>query len=170
MRLEFYQPIINLPGPHWTSTSQQRLRLASIHRCMRLSAPLTSFLVQAFVLTRGTTHYRTEDRGQTWRSFEMPLPPSSIARPLSFHSDSSKYGYIIYQGTKCEHEGGWSSICHDEVCPAFSFKCRVFLTTAHRRTIPRRRSQINRNRSYLRPRSAPLPIVQRISNMMRTLI
>ncbi|KAF8489994.1 Oligoxyloglucan reducing end-specific cellobiohydrolase [Russula emetica] len=68
----------------------------------------------AFVLTRGTTHYRTEDRGQTWRSFEMPLPPSSIARPLSFHSDSSKYGYIIYQGTKCEREGGWSSICHDE--------------------------------------------------------
>ena len=88
---------------------------------MRLSVALTPLLAQAFVLTRGTTHYRTEDRGQTWRSFEMPLPPSSIARPLSFHSDPSKYGYIIYQGTKCEREGGWSSICHDEVCPICSF-------------------------------------------------
>ncbi|KAH8981343.1 Oligoxyloglucan reducing end-specific cellobiohydrolase [Lactarius akahatsu] len=68
----------------------------------------------AFVLTQGTTHYRTEDRGQSWRSFEVPIPPSYVARPLSFHSDSSKYGYIIYQGTKCEREGGWSSMCHDE--------------------------------------------------------
>ncbi|KAI0262354.1 Oligoxyloglucan reducing end-specific cellobiohydrolase [Gloeopeniophorella convolvens] len=68
----------------------------------------------AFVLTRGTTHYRTEDRGQTWRPFEMPIPPSYVARPLAFHSDPAKYGYILYQGTKCEREGGWSSICHDE--------------------------------------------------------
>ncbi|KAI9439495.1 Oligoxyloglucan reducing end-specific cellobiohydrolase, partial [Lactarius psammicola] len=68
----------------------------------------------AFVLTKGTTHYRTEDRGQSWRSFEMPVPPSYVARPLSFHSDPSKYGYVIYQGTKCTRESGWSSICHDE--------------------------------------------------------
>ncbi len=95
---------------------------------MRLSAALTLLLAQAFVLTREKTHYRTEDRGQTWRSFEMPLSPSSIARPLSFHSDPSKYGYIIYQGTKCEREGGWASICHDEVCPAPSFNSRAFLT------------------------------------------
>lgn len=87
---------------------------------MRLNAALTPLLAQAFVLTRGTTHYRTEDRGQTWRSFEMPLSPSKIARPLSFHSDPSKFGYIIYQGTKCEREGGWSSMCHDEVCPTCS--------------------------------------------------
>src|SRR6266403_1860519 len=133
---------------------------------MRLSAALTLLLAQAFVLTREKTHYRTEDRGQTWRSFEMPLSPSSIARPLSFHSDPSKFGYIIYQGTKCEREGGWSSMCHDEVCSTCSFMRRAFLTTERRRTIPRRRSQIHRNHSYPRPHSAPLPIVQRISSMM----
>ncbi|KAH8994731.1 Oligoxyloglucan reducing end-specific cellobiohydrolase [Lactarius hatsudake] len=81
----------------------------------------TSFFIEhpfnnhmAFILTQGTTHYRTEDRGQSWRSFEVPIPPSYVAHPLSFHSDSSKYGYIIYQGTKCEREGGWSSMCHYE--------------------------------------------------------
>jgi hypothetical protein len=95
---------------------------------MRLSAALTPLLAQAFVLTRGTTHYRTDDRGETWRSFEMPVSPSYVARPLSFHSDPSKYGYIIYQGTKCEREGGWSSICHDEVRLAYLSKHRVFLT------------------------------------------
>ncbi|KAI0248766.1 Oligoxyloglucan reducing end-specific cellobiohydrolase [Lactifluus subvellereus] len=68
----------------------------------------------AFVLTRGTTHYRTEDRGQTWRSFEMDVPPSYVPRPLTFHSDPAKYGYVLYQGTKCEREDSWSSICHDE--------------------------------------------------------
>ncbi|KAF8264511.1 Oligoxyloglucan reducing end-specific cellobiohydrolase [Lactarius quietus] len=68
----------------------------------------------AFVLTQGTTHYRTDDRGQSWRSFEMPVPPSYVSRPLSFHSDPSKYGYVIYQGTKCERDGGWPSMCHDE--------------------------------------------------------
>lgn len=170
--LRYHNPFVDLRSPRWTSASfgQQGLPLASIHRCMRLSAALTPLMAQAFVLTRGTTHYRTEDRGQTWRSFEMPLSPSSIARPLSFHSDPSKYGYIIYQGTKCDREGGWSSICHDEVCPTCSFKCCVFLTTEHRRIIPRRRSQIHRNRSCLRPRSAPLLIVQRISSTMHTLI
>jgi hypothetical protein len=73
------------------------------------------FFAQAFVLTRGYTHYRTEDRGQTWRSFQMPIRPSAVARPLSFHSDPAKYGYIIYQGTGCEHESGWAKMCHDEV-------------------------------------------------------
>jgi Sortilin, neurotensin receptor 3, len=154
-----------LPAP-----TQETLLPTSIIRYMHRSAALTPLLAQAFVLTRGTTHYRTEDRGETWRSFEMPVSPSYVARPLSFHSDPSKYGYIIYQGTKCEREGGWSSICHDEVCLACPSKHRVFLTAGHRHTIPRRRSQINRKYSYMRLRSAPLPIVQKISSTTRTLI
>ncbi|KAJ3714865.1 vacuolar protein sorting/targeting protein 10 [Lentinula guzmanii] len=55
----------------------------------------------AFVLTRGYTHYRTEDRGKTWRSFDMPVRPAF------------KYGYILYQGTACD-EVGWGAVCHDE--------------------------------------------------------
>ncbi|KAL4245130.1 Vacuolar protein sorting/targeting protein 10 [Abortiporus biennis] len=68
----------------------------------------------AFVLTKGKTHYRTDDRGKTWRAFDMPVPPAFVGRPLSFHSDPKKYGYILYQGTVCEAFGPFGSICHDE--------------------------------------------------------
>ncbi|KAL0954074.1 hypothetical protein HGRIS_005224 [Hohenbuehelia grisea] len=67
----------------------------------------------AFILTKDKTHYRTADRGKTWRSFEMPVEPSLVSKPLSFHSDPKKYGYILYQGTKCDRRG-WSAVCHDE--------------------------------------------------------
>ncbi|KAG6872852.1 vacuolar protein sorting/targeting protein PEP1 [Termitomyces sp. Mi166 len=36
----------------------------------------------AFVLTDEKVHYRTDDRGKTWRSFELPLPPALVAKPL----------------------------------------------------------------------------------------
>ncbi|THH04806.1 hypothetical protein EW145_g5251 [Phellinidium pouzarii] len=69
----------------------------------------------AFVLTKHTTHYRTADRGKTWQTFEMPVPPSYVPFPLSFHSELSSYGYIMYQGTKCiKSTFGFGSICHDE--------------------------------------------------------
>ncbi|KAJ7436099.1 vacuolar protein sorting/targeting protein 10 [Mycena galericulata] len=67
----------------------------------------------AFVLTRSKTHYRTDDRGKTWRSFDVPIAAAMVARPLSFHSDPKKSGYILYQGTDC-HKSGWGAICHDE--------------------------------------------------------
>ena len=70
--------------------------------------------IQAFVLTKGKIHYRTADRGRTWQSFEMSIPPSLVANPLSFHSDKTKYGYVLYQGTRCDREG-WGAVCHDEV-------------------------------------------------------
>ncbi|KAJ7355652.1 vacuolar protein sorting/targeting protein 10 [Mycena albidolilacea] len=67
----------------------------------------------AFVLTRGKTHYRTEDKGKTWRTFEVPISPALVARPLSFHSDPKNYGHILYQGTVCD-KSGWGATCHDE--------------------------------------------------------
>ncbi|PFH50972.1 hypothetical protein AMATHDRAFT_60180 [Amanita thiersii Skay4041] len=66
----------------------------------------------AFVLSNEQTHWRTSDKGKTWHSFEMPVPPAVVARPLSFHSDKSKYGYIIYQGSKCK-PGSWGFDCID---------------------------------------------------------
>ncbi|KAG8926574.1 vacuolar protein sorting/targeting protein PEP1 [Tulasnella sp. 418] len=66
----------------------------------------------AFVLTRGKTHYRTTDRGATWQTFEMPLPPALISSPLSFHADKTKFGHILYQGTNCEDR---STLCYDEI-------------------------------------------------------
>ncbi|KAJ7132166.1 vacuolar protein sorting/targeting protein 10 [Mycena epipterygia] len=88
----------------------------------------------AFVLTRTTTHYRTADRGKTWQTFEVPIAPALVARPLSFHSDPAKYGYILYQGTKCDKQG-WAAICHDETYvtkDAFGSTLRLLLTETSR--------------------------------------
>jgi len=46
----------------------------------------------------------------------MPAAPAYVARPLSFHSDPKKYGYVLYQGTACQAHG-WGEQCHDEVRP-----------------------------------------------------
>ncbi|KAJ7248956.1 hypothetical protein C8J57DRAFT_1475371 [Mycena rebaudengoi] len=84
----------------------------------------------AFVLTRGTTHYRTEDRGKSWRPFEVPIPPALVAKPLAFHSDLEKYGYVLYQGTVCD-KSGWGAVCHDETYltkDAFSSKPHQILS------------------------------------------
>ncbi|KAG8221150.1 hypothetical protein J3R82DRAFT_2696 [Butyriboletus roseoflavus] len=64
----------------------------------------------AFALTDGMTHYRTENRGKTWRSFEVLAPLSYTPKPLSFHSD--KWDHILYQGTICE-QVSWNNVCTD---------------------------------------------------------
>ncbi|KAJ7623514.1 vacuolar protein sorting/targeting protein 10 [Roridomyces roridus] len=88
----------------------------------------------AFVLTRTNTHYRTDDRGRTWRTFEVPIDVALVARPLSFHSDPKKSGYILYQGTVCDRSG-WGAICHDETYmteDAFTSKPRKLLSETSR--------------------------------------
>ncbi|KAH7908483.1 hypothetical protein BJ138DRAFT_352183 [Hygrophoropsis aurantiaca] len=67
----------------------------------------------AFVLTTGLRHFRTDDRGRTWRTFDVPAKVSYTAKPLSFHSDPAKWGHILYQGTVCS-PWGWGESCHDE--------------------------------------------------------
>lgn len=69
---------------------------------------------KAFALTRGKKHYRTDDRGKTWRSFEVPSPPAYVARPLAFHSKKDFDGHIIYQGRTCT-QMGWTENCQDDV-------------------------------------------------------
>lgn len=76
-------------------------------------------LLQAFVLTKGTKHYRTDDRGATWTPFHVPAQPAFVSNPLSFHSDKDKWGHILYLGTKCEKNPmGWGQICEDVVSTA----------------------------------------------------
>ncbi|KAG2012263.1 signal sequence binding protein [Coprinopsis cinerea AmutBmut pab1-1] len=84
----------------------------------------------AFALTEGTKHYRTEDRGKTWRPFTIPDSPAVVARPLSFHSDPKKWRYVIYQGTKCE-----GIVCYDVAYyskDAFSDEPKLMLTDVNR--------------------------------------
>ncbi|GAA5827143.1 hypothetical protein JCM3770_007150 [Rhodotorula araucariae] len=67
----------------------------------------------AFVLTAGTTHYRTMNRGETWQSFVTALAPSLSANTLSFHA--RKWEWILFTGQVCEDVGGWQGrVCHDE--------------------------------------------------------
>jgi len=120
----------------------------------------------AFILTKGKTHYRTEDRGKTWRPFDMPVSPAFVPLPLSFHSDPTKYGYILYQGMMCTQKG-WASICHDEVCDL------VILIDGLSHCIYRHTTRNKLLRTLqlsclMTPPSANLRIVARISNTKRT--
>ncbi|KAH6886047.1 hypothetical protein BKA70DRAFT_1236772 [Coprinopsis sp. MPI-PUGE-AT-0042] len=63
-------------------------------------------------LAGSTTHFRTEDRGKTWRSFDTPSAPALTARPLSFHSGPNKFGDILFRATHCDGSG-WGRRCHD---------------------------------------------------------
>ncbi|GAA6013403.1 hypothetical protein JCM11491_006065 [Sporobolomyces phaffii] len=67
----------------------------------------------AFVLTAGTTHYRTMNKGESWSSFKTSLPPSLSANTLGFNA--KKWDWILYTGQKCQELGGWrGKICHEE--------------------------------------------------------
>ncbi|EDR01584.1 uncharacterized protein LACBIDRAFT_310620 [Laccaria bicolor S238N-H82] len=54
----------------------------------------------AFALTDSKIHYRTEDRGKTWGFFQVPVPPTLVTNPLSFHLDSKKWGSIFSHGKR----------------------------------------------------------------------
>jgi photosystem II stability/assembly factor-like uncharacterized protein len=54
---------------------------------------------RAYVLTRETTHYKTDDRGKSWQSFFTDSSPSIWEPPLTFHAgDPDK---IIFNGEDC---------------------------------------------------------------------
>ncbi|KAG2364310.1 vacuolar protein sorting/targeting protein 10 [Suillus spraguei] len=66
----------------------------------------------AFVLTNSYTHYRTDDRGKSWRTFNVPELISYVPKPLSFHSDPQKQEYTLFQGTQCD-KIPWGEQCRD---------------------------------------------------------
>ena len=60
--------------------------------------------IQAFILTKGTKHYRTINRGSTWQSFETDLPPAGGVSALSFHA--TELNWVLYSGQQCETSSG----------------------------------------------------------------
>jgi photosystem II stability/assembly factor-like uncharacterized protein len=66
----------------------------------------------AFVLTNSYKHYRTDDRGKSWRTFEVPEMVAYVQSPLSFHSDPKKSEYTLLQATKCDPIP-WGQQCRD---------------------------------------------------------
>lgn len=55
---------------------------------------------RAYYLTKEGTHYKTEDRGETWQSFVTDYPPSVLRnQPLSFHADD--HDKIIFNAEDC---------------------------------------------------------------------
>ncbi|KAG1738508.1 hypothetical protein EDB19DRAFT_894550 [Suillus lakei] len=68
----------------------------------------------AFVLTNSHTHYRTDDRGRSWRTFDIPGLVAYGPKPLSFHSDPKKWEYTLFQATECDPIP-WGERCRDVI-------------------------------------------------------
>jgi len=96
----------------------------------------------------------TDNKGQTWQSFEMPAPPAFVGNPFSFHSDPKKYDHVLYLGTVCEKDGilGWFGSCMDVVSRVRSWHAQSARSHRtpdilhHRQLWPQRRS-IQRHKS-----------------------
>lgn len=88
-----------------------------LHFPTHVIAVLRFILSQAFILSKGTTHYRTLNRGQTWQSFKVESPPVAGTASLTFHARPNRWDWIMYTGQQCESLGGWKGkVCYDEVC------------------------------------------------------
>ncbi|KAG1840149.1 hypothetical protein F4604DRAFT_1599035, partial [Suillus subluteus] len=72
----------------------------------------------AFVLTNSYTHYRTDDRGKSWRAFDVPELVAYVQKPLSFHSDPKKREYTLFQADQIP----WGERCRD-VVRTYLFLC-----------------------------------------------
>ncbi|WFD34625.1 vacuolar protein sorting/targeting protein PEP1 [Malassezia cuniculi] len=89
---------------------------------------------QAFVLSDGTEHWRTTNRGETWQRFVTNDPPAERGgTPLLFHGDEKHREAIIYMGKRCTRSTLLSpGVCHDTAYytpDSFATEPRVLLET-----------------------------------------
>ncbi|KAI8971058.1 hypothetical protein BDB01DRAFT_854995 [Pilobolus umbonatus] len=67
---------------------------------------------RAYVLGKNKVHWKTVDRGKTWKEFSTPVEPATSNSLLSFHADRSNY--VLFTGFKCKL-GSWTGVdCHQE--------------------------------------------------------
>ncbi|KAJ3053123.1 vacuolar protein sorting/targeting protein PEP1 [Rhizophlyctis rosea] len=65
---------------------------------------------RAVILSSGTEHWYTTDKGSTWTSFSTPLKPSSKGK-VAFHAKQPDYMLITVE--ECDSEG-WFAHCHEK--------------------------------------------------------
>lgn len=56
---------------------------------------------KAFVITRSSTHYMTNDRGKSWKTFETGLAPSMFREPITYHA--SEPDKMLFNGMDCQN-------------------------------------------------------------------
>lgn len=65
-------------------------------------------------MTTGTTHWRTLNRGESWQSFTVPVPPAFGMNALGYNA--RHWDWIIYTGLNCQtQEGSNRQFCSEEV-------------------------------------------------------
>ncbi|KAI8342310.1 hypothetical protein BC941DRAFT_138054 [Chlamydoabsidia padenii] len=67
---------------------------------------------KAYVLGKDKQHWKTEDQGKSWQSFETPVEPAVTAQQLSFHA--RRPGNILFTGFQCTKKGWQNSDCREE--------------------------------------------------------
>lgn len=66
------------------------------------------------MITTGLTHWRTLNRGVSWQSFNVPIPPTFGMNALGYNA--RRWDWIIYTGIKCEDQEGTNrQFCTEEV-------------------------------------------------------
>ncbi|POV95013.1 hypothetical protein PSTT_16517 [Puccinia striiformis] len=62
----------------------------------------------AFILSRGSKHWRSINRGDSWQSFTTSDQPSISGSPLAFHSTNGIGSYLVFRNLE-------GKLCYDEV-------------------------------------------------------
>lgn len=91
---------------------------------------------QAFILSDGTEHWRTTNRGATWQRFKTRDPPAERGGlPLLFHGDEKHREAIIYMGKRCTPATLLTpGVCHDTAYytpDSFATAPKVLLDTVY---------------------------------------
>ncbi|KAI8075104.1 hypothetical protein BC940DRAFT_363148 [Gongronella butleri] len=67
---------------------------------------------KAYVLSNSKKHWKTDDQGVTWHSFDTPNEPASGNQLLSFHAQ--RPGHVIFFGFQCDAKALGAPDCHVE--------------------------------------------------------
>ncbi|ORX42516.1 Oligoxyloglucan reducing end-specific cellobiohydrolase [Hesseltinella vesiculosa] len=65
---------------------------------------------KAYIIGKGKTHWKTEDQGVTWQSFESLTEPANGNQVLSFHAQ--RPGHVLFFGFQCDAQGWGAPDCH----------------------------------------------------------